>query len=87
VFHINSVLFVHLISIKFWRGGGGGGVVISIQLFKARELLTVLTRKQIKYFRTWFISAAILRSILTLHFTICSVNSTLLTIFMLLSCG
>lgn len=63
--------------IKFWRGGRG---VISIQPFKAGEVLTVLTRKQ-KYFRTWFITAAIFRSILTLHVTVYSVNSALLTIF------
>jgi hypothetical protein len=85
-----SVLFVHLSSIKFWRGdgvggcgggGGGGGGVISIQPFKAGEVLTLLTRKQIKYFRAWFITAAILRSILTLHVTVYSVNSALLIMF------
>jgi len=65
---------------KFMRDCGGG-VLISIQPFKAGEVLTVLTRKQIKYFSTWFITAAILRSILTLHIIVYSVNSALLTVF------
>jgi hypothetical protein len=41
-FPINSVLFVLLSSIKFCRGGGvGGGGVISIQPFKAGEVLSI----------------------------------------------
>jgi hypothetical protein len=38
--------------MQLWRGGGGGGGGggVSVKLFEACEVLTVLTQKQIKYF-------------------------------------
>jgi hypothetical protein len=80
---MNWVLFVHVSSFELWRGdgGGGGGGVISIKLFKAGEVLRVLTRKQIECFCTWFITTAVLRSILTLRVAEYCVNSASLTVF------